>query len=83
MQGLWRSTDGGHHFERVVKAPEQINALAALQNGWLLSDRDRLWHSADGIKWKRVPRSKPALVLLAAGRSIWAGGENGVEKITL
>lgn len=80
-EGLWRSTDGGRHFERVARAPEQINALAALKGGWLLSDEKGLWQSAEGIKWKRVPKSKPALVLLAAGRSIWAGSENGVEKL--
>ena len=82
-EGLWRSTDGGHHFEQVDQAPEQINALTALKDGWLLSDQDRLWHSTDGIKWRRVPKSKPALVLLATERSIWAGGEDGVKKISL
>lgn len=82
-QGLWASTDGGRHFSPVEAGPQRVDAITATANGWLLSDADGLWHSANGTTWARIPNSKPALVLLNSAEGVWAGGENGVELLPL
>lgn len=79
--GLWRSSDGGYSFARVASAPEQINALAATASGWLLSDEQSLWRSADGEQWEQVAGSQPALVTLADGSRVWLGTEAGVTSV--
>lgn len=81
--GLFRSADGGHTFTPVPEAPSQINALAAIPAGWLLSDDTQLWHSADGLVWQPLPQSQAALVLLAAGDAVWAGNDAGVSRVDL
>ncbi len=78
--GLMRSTDGGLTFAAVPDSPSQVNALAATADGWLLSDPERLWHSRDGLAWTPV-NDTPALVLLAAGDQVWAGGEAGLTSV--
>lgn len=82
-QGLWRSDDGGQSFSRVNLAPQRIDAVTALANGWLLSDENGLLRSPDGLHWQRVPNSEARLVLLHAADAVWAGGEDGVEKLSL
>lgn len=77
--GLHRSTDGGRTFQRVADAPEQINALAATSDGWLLSDADALYHSPDGVTWSQLS-PQPALVLLTVDGETWAGTEDGVRR---
>jgi hypothetical protein len=79
--GLWRSVDGGFTFARVPGAPETVNALAALPGGWLLSDLDGLWRSADGLAWEKIAGSRPALAFLVTDDGILAGGEAGVEWV--
>jgi hypothetical protein len=79
--GLFRSTDGGHSFARVAQAPGQINALAAIPTGWLLSDENQIWQSPDGLNWQPVAQSQAALVLLAAHDAVWAGHESGVVRV--
>lgn len=81
-QGLWRSVDGGRTFARVESAPQQVNALVALADGWLLADDSQLWHSADGNAWTAIPGTSPALCLLAAGGRVYAGGEDGVTVLS-
>jgi hypothetical protein len=78
--GLMRSTDGGLTFAAVPDSPSQVNALTATADGWLLSDPERLWHSRDGLAWTPVSET-PALVLLAAGDQVWAGGEAGLTSV--
>jgi ligand-binding sensor domain-containing protein len=80
-EGLWRSQDGGKHFERVAQAPEQVNALLALQEGWVLSDESQLWLSVDGLAWQALPESQPALALIATPLGVWAGNEEGVFEV--
>jgi ligand-binding sensor domain-containing protein len=80
-QGLWRSTDGGHSFSVVPGAPQQVNALAVTAEGWLLSDSEALWRSADGLQWERVPGSEPSLALLPIDQGVLAASPAGVTVI--
>lgn len=80
-QGLWRSTDGGHSFALVNGAPQQVNALAASPSGWLLSDAEALWQSADGLTWTRIPDSQATLAFLVTEQGVFAGGENGLKLV--
>jgi hypothetical protein len=82
-QGLWVSTTGGRHFGPVEVGPQRVDAITATAIGWLLSDADGLWRSANGMAWERLPDSKPALVLLNSPEGVWVGGENGVEFLSL
>lgn len=79
--GLLRSTDGGHSFTPVPDAPGQVNALAATPTGWLLSDENHVWNSADGLQWQPVSGTRAALTLLAAEDVVWAGHEDGVDRV--
>lgn len=79
--GLWRSSDGGRSFAPVANGPQRVDALTATATGWLLSDENGLWRSADGLAWTHIPNSKPALVLLSTAEGVWAGGEEGVELV--
>lgn len=80
-QGLYRSADHGLTFQLVEGAPTQVNALAAVPGGWLLSDEEQLWRSSDGLEWQPVAESNPALVLLAHADGIFTGAEEGVELL--
>ena len=80
-QGLYRSVDRGHTFTPVDSAPQQVNALAATAGGWVLSDNTGLWTSDDGVSWKSVSDSTPALVIVASGQGALAGGEQGIDKL--
>jgi len=80
-QGLWRSADSGLTFSLVQNAPSRINALAALDGGWLLSDEEQLWRSTDGLSWQPVAGSQAALVLTPTGDGILAGTEDGVQLL--
>jgi hypothetical protein len=80
--GLFRSTDGGHTFAQVPGSPAQVNALAAVPGGWLLSDAEQIWHSTDGTKWK-PSMQQGALVLLSSGNETWMGTDEGVQRISL
>jgi photosystem II stability/assembly factor-like uncharacterized protein len=75
--GLWRSEDGGYTFAPVAGAPDVINALLVLPDGWLLSDAEQIWQSDDGLNW-RATAKPPALTLLATERGVLAGGMDGV-----
>ncbi|HAJ34749.1 MAG TPA: hypothetical protein DCL15_03500 [Chloroflexi bacterium] len=76
--GLWRSDDGGYTFAPVAGAPEVVNALLALPGGgWLLSDAERIWRSADATAWTPLDLP-PALTFLATERGVLAGGMDGV-----
>ncbi len=81
--GLFYSADRGHHFAPVEAAPQQIDALAAVTDGWLLSNDAGLWSSADGWHWTLVDKTIPALVLLVADETVYAGGEFGLRQIAL
>ena len=81
--GVFRSIDGGHSFEAVQGSPSQVNALAATRQGWLLSDENHIWHSSDGMDWTPARDTAPALVLLATDQAVWAGNEDGVERLAL
>ena len=81
--GLWRSTDGGHSFTMVPDSPRQVNALIAVEGGWLLSDAEQVWRSADGVAWQPIPNSQPALVMLAINDKVFAGNEEGVADIAV
>ena len=81
--GLWRSVDAGRTFQPVADTPQQVNALTALADGWLLSDEAALWHSSDGETWRPVPDSAPALVLLDTPAGLFAGGVDGVRQVQL
>jgi ligand-binding sensor domain-containing protein len=78
--GLWCSTDGGHCFDPVPSAPQQINALAVTGAAWFLSDSEALWRSTDGRRWERLPDSAPSLALLATEQGVLAAQE---ERVTL
>jgi hypothetical protein len=78
--GLFRSTDGGHSFSQVAGAPTQVNALAAIPGGWLLSDSDHLWQSSDGLQWQSF-FDQGALVLLSSGDEAWMGTDAGVQRV--
>lgn len=82
-QGLWRSSDGGRSFAAVADGPARVDAITATPTGWLLSDADGLWRSGNGLNWERLPDSKPALVLLSTPEGVWAGGEHGVELLSI
>ncbi len=79
--GLFRSTDGGHSFVHVPQAPTQINALAAVSDGWLLSDETQLWSSRDGLTWEPLAGSAPALVFLSTPDAVLSGHESGLTVI--
>ncbi len=81
--GLFFSADKGHHFAPVAAAPQQIDALVATADGWLLSNDAGLWASSDGWRWTLVDASLPALVLLSSGAEVWAGGEFGLKPFKL
>ena len=78
--GLFRSTDGGHTFTRVPGAPDQVNALAATPNGWLLSDANQLWQSTDGLTWQPF-WERGALVLLSSDGETWMGTDEDVSAV--
>ncbi|MBX3054820.1 MAG: hypothetical protein KF753_25335, partial [Caldilineaceae bacterium] len=80
-QGLYRSADSGLSFTLLEDAPSRINSLVPLDGGWLLSDEEQLWRSADGITWQAVAGSAPALVLTPTSNGILAGTENGVQLL--
>jgi photosystem II stability/assembly factor-like uncharacterized protein len=80
-EGLFRSTNGGHSFQPAPDAPQQINALAATGDGWLLSDENHLWQSKDGLVWEPVANSQSALVLLATGQEVVVGNEEGLVMV--
>lgn len=75
--GLWRSDDGGYTFAPVAGAPQVVNALLALPGGWLLSDAEHIWRSADGLNWTATDQP-PALTFLATSGGVLAGGMDGV-----
>jgi hypothetical protein len=79
--GLWRSCDGGRIFEHVSDAPERVDALVALANGWLLGAPDGVWQSSDGLSWRLLPDSPPALALAITPLGIVAGGEFGYSFV--
>ncbi len=79
--GLLRSSDGGHTFTPVPDAPSQINALVATPGGWFLSDESQVWQSADGEQWQPLSSGRAALTLLTAGGAVWAGHEDGVDRV--
>ena len=81
--GLFRSTDKGHTFSQVDGAPQQVNALAASDAGWFLSDERGVWKSSDGLIWEAVADSSPVLVLAASNEGMLAGGENGLTLLGL
>jgi hypothetical protein len=81
--GLWRSSDGGRTFVQVTNAPTQVNALCAWESGWLLSDIEQLWFSADGNHWQPVEGSGPALVLRKTADGILVGSEEGLALLAL
>lgn len=76
--GLWRSDDHGKTFNQVQDAPGSINALAALAEGWCLSDATGLWFSRDGREWALAAGSPAALALLPEKHGLWTGGDYGV-----
>lgn len=80
--GLFRSVDRGHTFDPVDLAPQQVNALAATRDGWVLSDSSGLWASEDGLSWQPIPDSAPALVLFPSASGILAGGEGGIDPVS-
>lgn len=75
--GLWRSCDGGRTFNPVLGAPERVDALVALADGWLLGASDGVWQSSDGVTWRLLPDSPPALALAITHEGVVAGGEFG------
>jgi hypothetical protein len=75
--GLWRAADGGYTFAPVPGAPQVVNALLARPDGWLLSDAERIWRSADGLTWTATDQP-PALTFLATSDGVLAGGMDGV-----
>ncbi len=79
--GLWRAEDGGRCFSRVEEAPQQVDALVAGEDGWLLSDGAQLWQSVDGLTWSPLPEQAPALVFLATENGVYAGGAEGVSRV--
>jgi hypothetical protein len=78
--GLLRSTDGGHTFQPVGGSPSQVNALVAIAGGWLLSDAEQLWQSADGTTWQPFYNAG-ALVLLSSDGETWMGTDAGVQRV--
>jgi hypothetical protein len=78
--GLFRSTDGGHSFTQVASAPTQVNALATIPGGWLLSDAESLWQSSDGVQWQPFLH-QGALVLLSSSDETWMGTDEGVQRV--
>ena len=78
--GLWRSSDGGRTFTALESAPARIDALTATADGWLLSSETSLWQSIDGVTWRDVAGSEPALALLQTGSVTWCAGESGLLK---
>lgn len=81
--GLWRSADGGRSFAHVPAAPASVNALVAVASGWVLSDGEGLWQSADGLAWQPVPGAGAALALLAHDDGLLAGSADGVAPVHL
>ena len=79
--GLWRAEDGGRCFSRVEEAPQQVDALVALDDGWLLSDGAQLWQSTDGLAWSPLPEQASALAFLATLEGVYAGGAAGVSRV--
>lgn len=80
--GLYRSTDGGHTFAQVPDSPSQVNAMAAVDGGWLLSDADQLWHSSDGLQWRPF-LEQGALVLLSSDGETWMGTDEKVARVNV
>lgn len=80
--GLWRSSDGGRHFEPVANAPQQVNALATTPLGWLLSDDEGVQRSLDGLHWRPIPDTQPALIFLTTSDGIWSGTADGITFLS-
>ena len=79
--GIWCSDDGGHTFSPVAGSPPMVNALVALPDGWLLSDHERIWRSADGQHWHATESAEPAFTLLVTRDAVLAGGMQGVTRV--
>ena len=58
-----------------------MNALAATPDGWLLSDGEGLWRSADGLRWEHVAGSEPSLVMLPTAEGVLAAAQDGVTLV--
>lgn len=79
--GLWRSTNGGRHFEPIEVVPSQVNALAYSAGRWVASDNQGLWFSDNAVAWESPAGSMPALALLPTEGGLWLGTESGVEVV--
>lgn len=77
----WRSCDGGRSFSLVTDAPQRVDSLLALADGWLQPLPHGLWRSSDGLAWQLIPDSPIALTLLSSPDGVLAGGEFGVKKV--
>lgn len=81
--GLFFSLDKGHHFARVAQAPEQVDALAFVEGGWLMTNDMGLWYAVDIFHWVLVDQATPALALMLMGDSVIAGGTFGLKRFDL
>ncbi len=81
--GLFYSADRGHHFAPVADAPHHIDALVAVDDGWLLSNDAGMWASIDGWHWALVDETVPALVMMIVDESVLAGGEFGLKCLSI
>ncbi len=78
--GLFYSCDQGHHFAPVTAAPQQVDALVAVEQGWLLANDSGLWYSDDARCWAQIDDATPALVMLVDDAAVVAGGAFGLKS---
>jgi hypothetical protein len=81
--GLLRSVDGGRSFAPVAHFDARVDALLALQGGWLAATPEGISVSPDATTWALLSDSPAALCLLDVGGGIMAGGTFGFARVAL
>jgi hypothetical protein len=90
---VWSSQDGRHwtqHVEHAPWAPRQYHEVAVFDGrlwvleGWNQTNRNDVWHSADGVTWHEVKntpwRPRHAASVFVHDNALWIAAGNNMES---
>jgi len=90
---VWSSPDGRHwtrHVEHAPWAPRQYHEVAVFDarlwvlEGWNQTNRNDVWHSADGVTWHEVKntpwRPRHAASVFVHDNALWMVAGNNMES---